>query len=92
VIEHRIIIDQIGLGGSGDDQILLRGAAEAVTRCRAVVYIYETSRDRCDERPAAAIIPAYVARELIRKGQLFLPPLASVTVLARDVCGEEASE
>jgi hypothetical protein len=89
VIEHRIIIDQLGISGTEDDKVLLRGTARAVTASRAAAFIYESRSFWGDEEPAAAVIPADMARELIREGRLNPPPLASITVLARDVDGHD---
>jgi hypothetical protein len=84
MIEHRIVIDQLGLLGPEDDKALMRVTAGAVTKSRTAAFIYESKSFWGDEEPAAAVIPADVARELIREGRLGLPPLASMTVLARD--------
>jgi hypothetical protein len=84
VIEHRIVIDQLGLSGPEDDRVLVRGTAEAVTRAGAAAFIYEHKNFWGDDEPVAAIIPAGVARELILEGRLAGPPLAGMTVLARD--------
>jgi len=85
VIEHRIVIAEIGLSGPENDKVLIRGTAEAVTRCRAAAFIYETRGFWDDDAvPVGAVIPADVARELIAEGRLSRPPLAGITVLARD--------
>ena len=85
MIEHRIVIDQMGLFGPEDDRTLISGTVKAVTECRAAAFIYETQSFWGDEEPAAAVIPADVARELIAEGRLAGAPLAGMTVLARDV-------
>lgn len=66
------------------DQLLIRGSAEAATRCNAVVWISERGDGFYgdDEEPLGAVIPAKLARELIEEGRLNHPPLASITVLA----------
>jgi hypothetical protein len=92
VIEHRIVIDQLGLSGPGDDKILLRGTVKAVTESSAAAFIYEHKSFWGDEEPVAAIIPADVARELIREGRLKPPPLASMTVLAKGVARMTSGE
>ena len=85
MIEHRIVIAEM-LFGPEDDQALIRGTAQAVTRCHAAAFIYEDLKFWDDEAaPIAAVIPAEVARELIAEGRLSGPPLASMTVLTRDV-------
>ena len=87
MIEHHIVLDQLGLFGPEDDKILLRGTVKAVTECRAAAFIYESASGwgREEEDAVAAVIPADVARELIREGRLAGPPLAGITVLARNV-------
>lgn len=87
MIEHHIVIDQLGAFGPEDDQVLLRGTVQAVTECRAAAFIYESAHGwgRDEEDAVAAVIPAGIARELIREGRLAGPPLAGMTVLARDV-------
>jgi hypothetical protein len=91
MIEHRIVIDQFGLFGPEDDKALVRSTVRAVTQSGAAAFIYEHKSLWGDEEPVAAVVPADVARELIRGGRLKPPPLASMTVLARDVRSEEGS-
>ena len=81
--EHKLVISQMGYLGAEEDQLLLRGIIRAVTTANAAVAVYDESPLTGD--PVAAVIPVGVADELIREGRLEAAPLASLTVLVRDV-------
>lgn len=90
---HAVDLSWIGVCGdtpqerAEQDKILIRGSAAAAAACNAAVFIYEKRGfwgDDEENPPIAAIIPAGVAKDLIREGRLNRPPVASLTVLARD--------
>ena len=86
---HKVDLSWLGVCGdtpqerSEQDKILIKGSAEAASRCNAAVFIYEkcTFWGEEDDEPIAAIIPADLARDLIREGRLSSPPIASMTVV-----------
>lgn len=85
---HKVDLSWLGVCGDTEqerteqDKILIRGSAKAATEARAAVFIYEkcTFWGEEDDVPIGAIIPADLARDLIREGRLGWPPLASMTV------------
>lgn len=86
---HKVDLSLLGVCGdtgqerAEQDKILIRGSARAATEAQAAVFIYEkcTFWGAEDDMPIAAIIPADLAKELIREGRLAGPPLASMTVI-----------
>ena len=87
---HNLTITWIGNCGSSPedqahhDRMLIRESAKAATDYGAVVWITEMSGWADEDDPLAAIIPASLARELIEEGRLGHPPVASMTVMARE--------